>query len=224
MAREYETKRLIAPEHSLIPSHIAYENFETLEKLDSNGTGNGWEAGRDTWFILRGKYSWRQRPKYTTPAAGDYVYTSFYIPFYIASRVDIDTVFLHKTAYNNIEVRIEFLTSYNTKNTGLAPIVSLNCNNGDVKVRDEKQNYQIIETVHSIPYGYWTIFGMSIDLRKKEYLMVRVGQYAIKVPGIKFYTLSTFYPCPIVNLKTVNTSTDRALNYWDAISIFGYFA
>ena len=225
MAREYETKRLIAPEHTLIPSHIVYENFEGLEKVGSTGTGTDWEAGRDTWFIEKGKYSWRQRPKKTTPAAGDYVYTTFYMPFYIASRIDIDTVFLHQTTNNNVKVRLDFVTSYNTDDIRFAPIVELNCSNGEVKVRDEKGNYQLIDTVSTgIPKGYWTIFGMSIDLRKQEYLLVRVGQYAKRVSGIKFETLAGFYPCPLVDLRTTNVSTDRALTFWDAITIFGYFA
>jgi hypothetical protein len=224
MAREYESRRIISPEKTILPAHTVYENFESGSVPGSSGTGTDWEAGRETWTVSRGKYSWRQRPKKTTPAADDYVYTTLYLPFYVSPRVDIDTLFLHRTANNNVYVRIEFLCSYNTKDTGFAPIIEFRCSDGRVRVRDENQAYQTVETVAPVGEGYWTIFGATVDLQNRKYVQVRVGQYKIDASAYSFYTLSTFYPCPIVNLFTCNVATDRALVYWDNISVFGYFA
>jgi hypothetical protein len=146
------------------------------------------------------------------------------MPFYTSPRIDVDTMFLHRTPNNNVYVRIEFLSSYNTKDTGFAPIVEFRCSDGRVRVRDETQTYQTVETVAPVDEGYWTIFGATFDLEKRKYIEIRIGQYKVDASAYSFYTLSTFYSCPIVNLKTYNVSTDRALVYWDNISVFGYFA
>jgi len=224
MAKEYESRRVIPPEKTLFPAHMVYEHFESGSVPGSAGTGADWEAGRDTWYVSRGKFSWRHRTKATSPAADDKVYTSFYLPFYVSPKVDVDVLFLHRTPNNNVYLKIEFLCSYNTKDTGFAPIIEFRCSDGRVRIRDENLVYQTIETVAPISSGYWTIFGGTFNLAEKKYDQIRIGQYKIDASAYSFYTLCTFYPCPIVNLHTCNVSTDRALVYWDNISVFGHFA
>ena len=221
MRKEYQLKGVITPPTAIIPSHITYEDFEEVVSFGSAGTGSDWQVFRTPQITLGGNYSLYQITKATTPASADYVYTSIRLPYYVSPINNVEVLFCHFTTNNAISVKIEFLTNYNDPNVAFAPIVLFYCSSGDVYVRDEAQNYKKVGTVGAVSQGYWTLFGMVINLETQEYISVRIGSIEFVVKGIKFYKLATFYPAPITNLRTTTTADARANAYYDNLCVMG---
>ena len=222
MRKEYQLKGVITPPTAIIPSHITYEDFEEVCSFGSAGTGDDWKVYRSPQVISGGNYSLYQATKTTTPTAGDYVYTTLKLPYYVSPINNIELQFSHFTTDNKIEVEIEFFTNYDKPNISFAPLIRLSCETGELYIRDEEKNLKKIGTVGAIGQGWWTLFGMVVNLETQEYISVRIGTMEFVIKGIKFYKSNVFHPTPLVNLTIYSTTANiKARAYFDNLCIMG---
>lgn len=202
MKKEYQLKGIIPPIGAVVPSHIVYDTCESIILNGSSPAGNGFDWVATVSSLSRGgRNSILLSPKATSPTAGDYVYISFRMPFYASNLNLIELAFLLSQS-NKVSIKLEIYTNYKDPKVALSGVLKLNCETGEIFIRDENLNYIKIYTLNPIPVGYWSILGMVVDLEKENYISVRFSTIDIVVnrSDVKFYKVNTLQPTPIVNV------------------------